>query len=102
MVNQTKKRSSPERRYVLKLYVTGASLRSQRAIQNLKLICEEYLRDQYDLDVVDLYQAGDSAREAGIIASPTLIKELPSPMRRLVGDLSQKDRVLLLLNLKKR
>lgn len=91
-----------KREYILKLYVTGASRMSQQAIRNLNQICEEYLRGNYDLEVVDLYQQPDFARTAPILAAPTLVKEMPAPVRRLIGDLSQKDRVLLLLNLKKK
>lgn len=88
--------------YVLKLYVSGATRRSQRAIENLNRICEEFLAGRYDLEVVDLYQSPASARRAQILAVPTLVKEIPAPVRRLIGDLSEKDRVLLLLNLKKK
>lgn len=88
--------------YTLKLYVSGVNRRSQRAIENLNSICEEFLQGRCDLEVVDLYQFPDSARKAGILAVPTLVKEMPAPARRLIGDLSQKDRVLLLLNLKKK
>lgn len=103
MPNQRNNESSPwGQRYVLKLYVTGASRRSHRAIQNLKRICELHLQGRYDLEVIDLYQSPELARTAEIIAAPTLVKEIPGPMRRLIGDLSQSDRVLLLLNLKKR
>ena len=97
------KTSNPNRQhYVLKLFISGANRRSQRAIENLNQICEEYLQGQYDMEVVDLYRFPDSAPEAGILAAPTLIKEMPTPMRRLIGDLSQKDQVLLLLNLKRK
>ena len=89
-----------QKRFVLKLYVTGATRTSQRAIQNLKQICEEYLSGGYDLEVVDVYKTPEIARAAEILASPTLVKELPAPVRRLIGDLSQQDRVLLLLGLK--
>lgn len=88
--------------YVLKLYISGANRRSQRAIENLNRICEEYLEGHYDLEVVDLYQSPDFASQAEILAAPTLVKEFPAPVRRLIGDLSQRDRVLLLLNLKKK
>jgi circadian clock protein KaiB len=89
-----------EKKFVLKLYVTGATRISQRAIQNLKQICEEYLSGGYDLEVVDVYKTPEMARAAEILASPTLVKEVPAPVRRLIGDLSQRDRVLLLLGLK--
>lgn len=91
-----------EQQYVLKLYISGATRRSQRAIDNLNRICEEFLSGHYDLEVVDLYQFPDLARREGILAAPTLVKKVPAPVRRLIGDLSQKDRVLLLLNLKKK
>lgn len=88
--------------YVLRLYVSGANRKSQNAIVNLNAICDEYLQGQYELEVVDLYQYPETADQAQILATPTLVKEAPLPMRRIIGDLSQKDRVLLLLNLKKK
>ncbi len=90
------------KQYVMSLYVTGANQRSQRAIANLHCICEEYLQGQYDLKVVDMYQSPRSAEEERIIAAPTLIKHLPLPVRRMIGDLSQRDRVLLLLDMKRK
>ncbi len=89
-----------KKQYVLKLYVTGATRRSQRAITNLNAICEEYLQEGCDLEVIDIYQTPELAKEADILAAPTLVKQLPLPMRRLIGDLSEKNRVLLLLNVK--
>jgi circadian clock protein KaiB len=79
--------------YTLRLYVTGSGPRSLKAISNLKRFCEEYLQD-YDLEVIDIYQDPDAAREAQIIAAPTLIKKLPAPLRRFVGDLSNKQKLL--------
>src|SRR5689334_11383573 len=73
--------------YVLRLYVTGATPKSARAISNLKAICEEHLQGRYSLEVIDVYQQPELAQEANIIAMPTLVKQLPSPLRRLVGDL---------------
>lgn len=96
------KRSNSRKRYVFKLYVTGATRRSQKAIFNLNEICEQYLRGRYDLEVVDIYQSPRSAKDADILAVPTLIKELPLPARRLIGDLSERGRVLLLLDLKEK
>jgi len=81
-------------RYVLKLYVTGATARSLRAIANIKAICEQYLKGRYDLEVVDIYQRPARLRGEQIVAVPTLIKRLPAPMRRMVGDLSKTDQVL--------
>jgi len=81
-------------RYVLKLYVTGATTRSLRAIANVKVICEQYLKGRYDLEVVDIYRRPALLRRDQIVAVPTLIKKLPVPMRLLVGDLSRTEQVL--------
>ena len=89
-----------KKKYVLKLYVTGATRRSQKAITNLNSICEEYLQGRYDLQVVDIYQSPVVAKDADILAAPTLVKQLPLPVRRLIGDLSERGRVLVLLDLK--
>lgn len=97
-----KKRSASPKRYTLKLYVTGANRRSQRAITNLNAIREQFLDGNCDLEVVDIYQSPASAAEANIIATPTLIKQLPPPARRLIGDLAERGRVLLLLDLKEK
>ena len=86
-------------RYVLRLYVTGMTPRSVRAVKNLQAICDEYLKDRYDLEVVDIYQQPALARGEQIIAAPTLVKKLPLPMRRIIGDMSQRDRVLVGLDL---
>ncbi|MGM0531590.1 MAG: circadian clock KaiB family protein [Bacteroidota bacterium] len=93
----------PERnqsRYTLRLYITGATNRSNMAITNLQKICEEYLEGQYDLEVIDLYKNPNLAEGEQIIAAPTLIKELPLPFRRIIGDMSNKEKVLLGLDLK--
>jgi len=81
-------------RYVLKLYVTGATVRSLRAITNIKAVCEQYLKGRYDLEVVDIYRRPAMLREDQIVAVPTLIKKLPVPLRLLVGDLSRTEQVL--------
>lgn len=85
--------------YVLRLYVSGVTPRSVAAIENIKDICETNLQGRYDLQVIDIYQQPELARSAQIIAAPTLIKQLPLPLRQLVGDLSEKDRVLVGLDL---
>jgi circadian clock protein KaiB len=85
--------------YVLRLYVSGVTPRSVAAIENLKEVCEAHLQGHYDLQVIDIYQQPALAREADIIAVPTLIKQLPLPLRQLVGDLSEKERVLVGLDL---
>ena len=81
-------------RYVLKLYVTGATARSLRAIANVKVICEQYLKGRYQLEVVDVYRRPALLRRDQIVAVPTLIKKLPIPLRLLVGDLSRTEQVL--------
>jgi circadian clock protein KaiB len=85
--------------YVLRLYVTGMTPRSARAVTNLQAICDEYLEGQYDLDVIDIYQHPALTKGEQIIAAPTLIKKLPLPMRRIIGDMSDRERVLLGLDL---
>lgn len=89
-----------EGQYVLRLYLTGTTSRSIQAVEAIKTLCEQYLKGRYELEVVDLYQQPDRADAAQIIAAPTLVKELPLPLRRLVGDLTRPDRVLIALNLK--
>jgi circadian clock protein KaiB len=86
-------------RYILRLYVTGMTQRSVRALKNLQTICDDYLKGRYDLEVVDIYQQPVLTKGEQIIAAPTLIKKLPLPMRRIIGDMSDRDRVLLGLDL---
>jgi circadian clock protein KaiB len=86
-------------RYCLRLYVAGNTPQSSRAISNLKAICEKYLPDQYDLRVVDLYEQPERAIEDQIMVAPTLVRQLPLPVRRVIGDLSHTDRVLAALDL---
>ncbi|MGZ8183611.1 MAG: circadian clock KaiB family protein [Methylobacter sp.] len=88
-------------RYVLKLYVTGTTPRSSKAIINIRKICEEHLQGRYDLEVVDISQHPTLAEGEQIIAAPTLIKKLPLPLRRFIGDMSQTERILLGLDLRK-
>jgi circadian clock protein KaiB len=80
--------------YRLRLIVAGRTQRSQRAIENLRRICEEHLSDKIDLEVIDVYQQPELAEKYQVIAAPTLVKLLPLPIRRVIGDLSEKDRVL--------
>ena len=87
-------------KYVLRLYVTGSTNRSFSAISNLKKICEEYLEGRYELEVIDLYQKPGLAKGDQIIAAPTLIKKLPLPFRRIIGDMSNKEKVLVGLDLR--
>jgi circadian clock protein KaiB len=86
-------------RYILRLYTTGSTSRSILALTNLKKICEEYIEGRYDLEVIDLYQKPDLAIGDQIIAAPTLIKKFPLPFRRIIGDMSDKKKVLLGLDL---
>ena len=84
---------------LLKLYVTGQTPRSERAIANLRRICQEDLKGEYELIVVDVLERPQLAEDEKIIATPTLIKELPPPLRRVIGDLSDKEKVLLGLDM---
>ena len=93
-------RELDERQYLLRLYVVGATAGSQRAISNLRAICETELAGRYKLEVIDIYQQPTLAKGEQIIAAPTLVKKLPLPVRRLVGDMSDRDRVLLGLDLR--
>jgi len=92
-------RAGEAERYVLRLYVTGMSSRATRAIRNVREICDEHLKGCYDLEVVDVYQQPLLAKTEQIIAAPTLVKHLPLPLRRIIGDMSRRDRVLLGLDL---
>jgi len=89
-------------KYLLRLYVTGTTGKSVRAIQNVRRICEEHLKGLYDLEVVDIYKNLPLARGDQIIAAPTLIKRLPAPLRRLIGDMSDEQRVLVGLDIRPR
>ena len=86
-------------RYVLRLFVTGSTRRSARAIENAREICDTHLKDRHALEVVDLYEHPEAAAREEIIAAPTLVKLRPGPMRRVVGDLSDRARVLVSLGL---
>ena len=101
-----RKKSATSRRtkakYLLRLYVTGTTGKSMRAIQNVRRICEEHLRGLYDLEVVDIYKNLPLARGDQIVAAPTLIKKLPAPLRRLIGDMSDEQRVLVGLDVRPR
>jgi len=88
--------------YVLKLYVAGLSPKSATAIANINKICEENLQGRHQLDVIDLYQQPQLAEGEQIIAIPTLIRKLPMPLRRIIGDLSNTERVLTGLDIRKK
>lgn len=88
------KTANADGRYVLKLYVTGSTPRSSRAIVNARKLLEQHLKGEYDLKVVDILRDPASARRGQIIAAPTLVKEAPEPLRRFIGDMSDTDRIL--------
>ena len=87
---------------MLRLYISRSTLKSQRAVVNIKRVCEEHLKGRYDLEVIDIHRHPNLARDEQIVAVPTLIKRLPPPLQRLVGDMSDLNRVLLGLDLRRR
>ena len=87
-------------KYLLKLYITGMTPRSTQAIVNIKKICEEHLKGRYELEVIDIYQKPTLAKGEQIIAAPTLIKKLPLPLRKFIGDMTDTDRILVGLDLR--
>jgi len=95
-----KEQQAAREKYHLRLFVTGQTARSTQSVENLRRLCEKYLKGRYELEVIDIYQQPGLASENQIIAAPTLIKKLPLPLRRLVGDFSNQDRVILGLDLR--
>ncbi|MHB8630180.1 MAG: circadian clock KaiB family protein [Aggregatilineales bacterium] len=89
-----------EASYILRLYIAGVTPRSTQAVANIKAFCERFLADRYELEVSDIYQQPNLAQEDQIVAAPTLIKKLPLPQRRLVGDMTDTKRVLAGLDLR--
>ncbi len=87
---------------MLRLYIAGSSARSMRAIENARQICDEYLAGSYELDVIDIFKQPALAKDDQILAVPTLIKKLPLPLRRFIGDLSDRDVVLVGLDVKRK
>ena len=86
-------------KFKLRLYITGTTPRSERAIANLEKICETDLKDLYDLQIIDVLENPQLAEDEKILATPTLIKDLPPPLKRIIGDLSNSEKVLLGLDL---
>lgn len=86
--------------YLLRLYIAGMTDKSARAVQNIKKICDENLHGRYELEVIDIYQQPELAHDAQIIAAPMLVKKLPLPLRRLIGDMTNKERILVGLDLR--
>jgi circadian clock protein KaiB len=103
---QKKRKTGPvvalEAKYVLRLYISDSTPKSERAVVNLKRVCEEHLKGRYDLEVIDIHNHANLARNEQIVAVPTLIKRLPAPLQRLVGDMSDLNKVLFGLDLKLR
>jgi circadian clock protein KaiB len=89
-------------KYVLRLYVTGMTPKSTLAVSNVQKLCEEHLTGRYELKVIDIYQQPKLAKGEQIIATPTLVKKLPLPLRKLIGDMSDTDRFLVGIDLKPR
>jgi circadian clock protein KaiB len=88
--------------FVLRLYISDSTAKSERAVVNLKRVCEEHLNGRYHLEVIDIHKQANLARDEQIVAVPTLIKQLPLPLRRLVGDMSDLNKVLFGLDLRMR
>ena len=100
-IERERKKAESER-FVLRLYVTGVTPASAKAIERVKEVCERRLHGRYELDVIDIYQLPSLAKDHQIVATPTLIKELPAPLRRYIGDLSKIERVLFGLDLQEK
>lgn len=94
----SKDRAHPDK-YMLQLYVTGATPNSLRAVANIKLICEQYLKDNYELEIIDVYQEREKAHDQQLVALPMLVKRFPLPERKMIGDLSRTKKVLEALGL---
>ncbi|MGO8751734.1 MAG: circadian clock KaiB family protein [Thermoguttaceae bacterium] len=90
---------SPDARFVLRLYVSGMTARSRQAIDNIQKLCEEHLTGRYDLEIIDIYQQPDLAKEGQIIAAPTLVKKLPPPLRKVIGDMGDPGRIMVVLGI---
>jgi circadian clock protein KaiB len=91
--------ASIKRKYLLRLYVAGITPKSERAIRSVKEVCEQRLKARYDLVIVDIYKQPTAIKNDQIIVAPTLVKKLPLPLRRLIGDMADKDKILLGLDL---
>ena len=93
-MRKTKEQLEESSEYILRLFVTGATPNSTRAVANIKQICEDHLKGKYSLEIVDVYQQEGIAEQEQLIALPLLIKKLPFPERRMIGDLSDTNKVL--------
>jgi circadian clock protein KaiB len=92
-------KTSRSGRYSLRLFISGSTPRSTKAVASIRSLCEEHLSGRYDLEVIDIYQQPEHAVVAQIIAAPTLIKQLPLPLRRFIGNLSDRKKMLVALNI---
>lgn len=90
---------SQKQHYVLRLYIAGTTILSLKALQNIKKICDEHLNGRYELEVIDIYQQTELMIAENIVAVPTLIKQLPPPLQKIIGNLSNSEKVLIGLNL---
>ena len=99
-VKKARKTEPKKEKWLLRLYVAGQTPNSVRAIENIKRICEEFLKGHYDLEVIDIYQQPVLAKGDQIIAVPTLIRKLPPPLRKFIGDMSATERILVGLDLR--
>ena len=96
---EKRKKERPGRKYKLKLYITGQTPNSVKAIENIRQILSEELKGMYELEIIDVLKNPQLAEDEKIMATPTLSRVLPLPIRRLIGDLSEKDKVLLGLDI---
>lgn len=92
---------SQSQRFILSLFVAGLTPKSLRAIENARQLCEKYLKDRYELEIIDVYQQPCLAKDAQVIAVPTLVKSLPPPLQKFIGDLSDPEPILIRLAIKK-
>jgi circadian clock protein KaiB len=96
------KKQEPEKEWELRLYIAGKTPRAIKAFQNLERICEEHLAGQYHIEIIDLLETPALAKGDQIVAVPTLVRRLPEPVRKIIGDLSDTDRVLVGLDIRER
>ncbi len=92
---------SESQKFILSLFVAGLTPKSLMAIENARQLCETYLKDRYELEIIDVYQQPYLAKDAQVIAIPTLVKSLPPPLQRFIGDLSDPEPILIRLAIKK-
>jgi circadian clock protein KaiB len=90
---------APDARFVLRLYISGMTVRSRQAIDNIQKMCEEHLAGRYELEIIDVYQQPGMAKEGQVIAAPTLVKTLPLPLRRVIGDMGDQGRIMVVLGI---